>query len=152
MSVAIGYYFNTNQPLQELAETLNGVIGCSLAPYEADCTDYFCRLFSMEFALGHNELESDRDLNFDDYGYSLDVCIPVPDHDLLTIAIPTMMSVAYVLHSRLGIHDGLLVWDVQRAIAKYAMRHGEQSEELWYDTVTERAVTYPDHWSHVLSR
>lgn len=152
MSFTVGYYFNTDQPLRDFAARVNGLLGCSLSPYEGNDTDFFCRFLAMEFTLGHNELVSDRDLNFDDYGYCLDVRIPSPDNDLLAIAIPTMMGVAYVLHARLGIHDGLLVWDAQRAIAKYGMRRNEQNDELWYDSVTERAVTYPDHWSHVLNR
>lgn len=152
MSVTVGYYFNTTQPLHEFADIVNGVLGCKLAPYEGNYTDFFCRFLAMEFTLGHNELESDRDLNFDEYGYFIDVRIPSPDSDLLAIATQTMMSVAYVLHVRFSINNGLLVWDIQAALAKYALRRNEHNEELWYDSISSKYVTYPQHMVDVLGR
>lgn len=153
MSVNVGYYFNnTIQPLHEFANEVNSALGCSLAPYEGDYTDFYCRFFAMEFTLGHNELETDRELNFNDYRYFLDLRIPAPDIDLLDIAVQTMVAVAYVLHARLGIHDGLLVWDVQSALAKYSLRHDERNAETWYDSVSGKAVTFPEHLDDILRR
>jgi len=91
MSVTIGYYFNTDQPLHEFAEAVNGVLGCSLTPYEDNYTGFYCRFLAMDFSLGHSNLETDRDLNFDNLGYFIDARIPSPDNELLTIAPKTMM-------------------------------------------------------------
>jgi len=152
MSVTIGYYFNTDQPLRDFAETVNGVLGCSLAPYEGDYTDFYCRFLAMEFSLGHNDLESDRDLNFDDFGCFIDARIPSPDNELLTIATQTIMSVAYVLHARLNIHVGMLVRDVQAVLAKYELRDNEFNEQEWYDSVSGKFVRDHTHWLDVLGR
>lgn len=152
MSVNIGYYFNADRPLHDFALEVNRVLGCSLAPYEDDYTEFYCRFLAMEFTLGHNDLETDRDLNFGDYGYFLDVRIPSPDNDLLGIATETMVAVAYVLHARLDIHEGLLVWDVQRALAKYELRWNERNEKQWYDLVSDKFVAFPEHWSDVSCR
>lgn len=118
MSVTFDYFFNANKPLRELAAELNGFLGCSLAPYEGDVAEFYCRFLSMEFTLDHHDLENDRDLNFKDFTYCLGVRIPSPDNDLLAIATQTMVSVAYVLHIRLSIHKGMLVREVQTPIAK----------------------------------
>lgn len=152
MSVTIGYYFNTNQPLHEFAKAANGALGCSLTPYEDDYTDFYCRFLAMEFSLGHNNLQSDRDLNFDDYGYFLDVRIPSPDNELLTIATQTMMSVAYVLHVRLHIHVGMLIWDTQTVLARYDLRRNENNETEWYDSVSNKFVRDHTHWLDVLGQ
>jgi hypothetical protein len=152
MSVCIGYYFNIRQPLHECAATLNRIIGCSFAPYEGDYTDFFCRFLGMEFTLVHNSLVSDRDLNFDDYAYFVDLRLPSPDQDLLVIATQTMTSVAYLLHVRADIHAGLLVWDVQKALAKYELRRNALYENQWFDAIANEFVMFPQHWLAVVSR
>ena len=152
MSVRIGYYFNTNQPLHNFAETVNGVLGCSLAPHDGDHTDFYCRFLAMEFSLGHNYLNSNRDLNTHDFGYILEARIPSSDNELLTIATQTMMSVAYVLHVRLNIHFGTLVWDAQTVLAKYELRDCEFNEPEWYDSVSGKFVRDHTHWLDVLER
>lgn len=152
MSVTVGYFFNARKPLHEFAADVNGVLGCSLAPYEGDVTDFYCRFFAMEFSLNHHDLVADRDLNFNDFNCCLEVRIPSPDNDLLAIATETMVAVAYVLFARLDIHKGLLVRDVQSLIARYELRHNEFNEPLWHDSVSAKFVEFPEHWRDILLR
>ena len=152
MSVVIGYYFNSVQPLPQLAEKTSDLLGCSLVPYEGDRTDFFCRFLAMEFSLSRNVLENDRDLNFEDFDYSLDVRIPSPDNDLRPVAVQTMMSIAYVLQTRMKINKGILVWDAQSILARYELSQDEQNNDVWYDSVSGRSFDDPEHWLSIASR
>jgi hypothetical protein len=152
MSVTVDYFFNATKPLHHFAEDVNGILGCKLAPCEGDVTDFFCRFLSMEFSLYHHELVNDCNLNFEDYCFCIGVRIPSPDNDLLAIATEAMVAVAYLLHVRLEIHDGLLVRDVQTLLAKYDLRRNEFNETLWHDSVSAKFVEFPEHLCEISSR
>lgn len=148
MSVTVEFLFNTEATLLDLAREVNRVLGCSLAPYEDNSDDQYCRFFGMEFTLktGH-ELENDGELNFEDYRYILDTRTPIPDSDLRPIQVEVIVIAAFVLHQRLGINRGMITFDVQQLLARYEAVDGE-----WTDNISGQAVRFPRHIADVKAR
>jgi hypothetical protein len=148
VSVTVEYLFNTSATFSDLTPAVNRVLGCSLAPYEGDPADQYCRFCGMEFTLRTDHgLERDGELNFDDYQYILDTRTPVPDSDLRPIQVEVMVVAAYVLYRRLGIAQGMLTFDVQRLLARYTVVDG-----AWTDQISGTAVRFPEHLRDVMSR
>jgi hypothetical protein len=145
VSVTVEYLFNTDANLSDLAQAVNRILGCSLAPYEGDAADQYCRFCGMELTLRTDHgLKRDGELNFEDYQFVLDTRTPIPDSDLRPIQVEVMVVAAYVLHRRLGIDQGMLTFDVQRLLAHYEVVDGE-----WTDKVSGTAVRFPGHLSDV---
>ena len=90
----------------------------------------------MEFSLTHNFLDSADKLNFGDFQFRVGVRIPSPDGDLGAIAQRTMLSVAYVLHARLSINEGILVWDCQSLLAQLSMQLDDHNQLVFHDAVS----------------
>jgi hypothetical protein len=152
MSVTFNYFFNHSDDLPDLAKNINAWLGCSLSPYEGNTQDWFCRFLSMEFDLFKHDLENDGECDFEDYKYELRFRIPVPDGDLRTLALPTLALSAYTLFHRMRI-VGMLVFDVQILLAKYAERLKPESNELEiYDTVSAEFVNFPAHFETLQKR
>ncbi len=95
MSITIDYFFNHSNDLLELTNNINLGLGCSLAPYEDDPENLFCRFFGMEFSLSRHNLENDGECKFEDYAYDLGFRVPAPDGDLRTIQLPTISLITY---------------------------------------------------------
>jgi hypothetical protein len=152
MSITIDYFFNHSDDLPELTQNINAWLGCSLAPYEGDAEDLFCRFFGMEFTLSKNDLENDDDCIFEDYAYEIGFRVPAPDGDLRISQLPAMALVAYTLYRRMKI-TGMLVYDVQTLLAKYEDRLEPKGEtpEL-YDTVSKGFVSFPAHFKTLQKR
>lgn len=153
MSITIDYYFNWPGTLSELAEQFRQWVGCNLQPYEGDPEDLYCRFLGMEFSL-HDEhgLVNDLDVNFEDYRFEAGIRTPVPDGDFRPLQFMTMASLVYVLHRRLGISEGILVFDVGRLLARYEQRTTSDGKALLYDSVSEASVKYPEHYTSLMLR
>ena len=130
MSICVDYFFNHPSELTALAKDINGWVGCSLAPYEGDPEDLFCRFFAMELSLSKHSFENDRDLSFEDFSYRLGIRSPIPEADLRAMQIPAVAFIAYALFRRMGI-VGMLVYDAQSLLARYAARVEGGLDELF---------------------
>ena len=152
MSITIDYFFNHSDSLFELAKNVNLQLGCSLAPYEGDSEDLFCRFFGMEFSLSRHELENDDECNFEDYIYELGFRVPAPNGDLRSVQLPAITLVAYTLYHRMNL-TGMLVYDTQILLANYEERQEPESNrpEL-YDSVSGRFISFPAHFETLQKR
>jgi hypothetical protein len=144
MSINVGYFFNSSASLPEVAELLNKVLGCRFEPYEGDNSDLFCRFLSLETSLCAHHLEDDGDLDFTAYRYQLDTRTPAGAADNREVQLGLMAMLPSILQLRAGITSGMLVYDTQRLLARYEMRGNK-----FFDTVSGRPVSYPDHFGSV---
>jgi len=147
MSINVGYFFNSDAPLPEVAELLNKALGCHFQPYQGDDSDLFCRFLSLEISLWAHDLEDDRDLDFTTYRYELSTRTPAGDGDIRELQLGVMAMLPSILQCRAGITSGILVYDVQRLLARYEMRG-----DKFFDAVSGQAVTLPDHYRQVFER
>lgn len=151
MSTTYDYFFNSELPLSALTEAINRAVGCSLAPWEGNAEDLYCRFLSMELSLGRHNLVNDGSLNFEDFAYQLSLRIAGRDIDLTDMSVPAMALIAYALHRSLGI-VGLLVYDVQIELARYVSNIDPESGEPWMEDVqSNECVVFPEHFE-VLNR
>lgn len=148
MSITVEYLFNSPDDMITLLSHFRTTLGVNFSSYEGDPADQFCRFLGMELTLQIDHgLSNDRECNFEDYAYKLDSRTPIPDGDLRPIQIETMAVLAFVLHKRLSINNGLLTFDVQVPLARYEARDGN-----WFDTISNATVDFPQHFQDLRSR
>jgi hypothetical protein len=147
MSITIDYFFNADAGAGELAKAINSALGTSLAPMED--SDSFCgELFGMELVFcAARGYVNDRDLDFESYRFVIGNKTWASNLDLLPIQLETLVIVMFVLFQRLGVDQGMLVYEVQRLLGRYEQRDGE-----WLELISGQGVTFPDHLSEVRRR
>ena len=159
MSVSIGYFFNSDKSLPELAAEINEVMGCSLVPSIGMPESAFTAFpfFGMELSLSINDTSEDGysdddELKFTHYNYEIDVTTYWGQADARPTQLPILLSTVYILHRRLGIM-GMLVYDVQILLAKYEERAVNENWSELYDTVSEMSFfKFADHLSVIQKR
>ena len=131
MSVEIGYFFNYPQNLISTANEINVCIGCDLVPYQSDAQDWFSRFLGMELSLGTTEyLENDRELDFENFSYTLNLRTSWAASELRPLQLPAVASIVFALHQSYGI-AGMLVYDLQILLARYESRvHSKRGQTL----------------------
>jgi len=145
MSINVGYFFNSDKPFGDLTKEINGWLGCSLAPYEADEKDLFCIFLGMELSFGIHDFENDLDLNFEDYKYEIDVRTPAGNAFLRDIQISAVAFIAKVLYEKMKI-TGMMVYDLQQLLARYEERVDPQNQwKALFDLVSNKFVNFPQH-------
>ena len=144
MSITFEYSFNSPLDLPELTEAVNRVLGTSFAHGQSDA--FHCNFLGLPFTLERHESENDRDLNFNDYQYQL-WNKTWDGGTLRSIQVEVLILAAFVLQNSLGINDGLLSYDCQRVLARYAIVDGQ-----WCDITTGDAVDPTGHIVDVLNR
>ena len=145
MSVNVSYFFNSDQNLKDLTKEINGWIGSNLLPYEGNEEDLFCNFLGMELSFGTHELDNDRELDFENYIYQIDIRIPWGNAALRDIQTATVAFIAKVLYRRMKI-TGMLVYDVQIILAKYEEKYNMQLQgNDFFDTISNRFVKFPQH-------
>lgn len=143
MSTNFTYWFNSPQSFPVLAKNINRVLGCNLQSLSANESNMFCKFMSLELYFGDNlNYENDRDLDFENYQYNLDITIFFADNDLLCIALSTLSIIAYILLARLKITDGMLVYDTQILLAKYKY----DSDLGIINILSGQPIEYPQHF------
>jgi hypothetical protein len=152
MSITVDYFFNWPGTLSELAAQFRRWVGSDLEPYEGDAENLYCRFLGMEFSLYEHDLENDLELYFEDYRFEAGIRTPVPDGDFRPLQLITMASLVYALYRRLGISDGILVFDVGLLLARYEQRPTSGREKGLYDVVSAEFVKYPQHFTSLMSR
>lgn len=146
MSTSFTYFFNNPKIFSILADDINNTLGCHLAPYEQDKSALFCRFLSMELSFGDNEgYVNDRELDYQNYKYNIEIRIPEPDNDLLCIALQTVASIAYALYARLDISQGMLVYDMQTLLAKYEKNNNGN----WINMMNGETIEFPEHVNYI---
>ena len=145
MSINVSYYFNSDKSLNELTKEINSWLGSNLVPYEGDEEDLFCIFLGMELSFGTHDLENDLELNFEDYKYEIDIRTPWGNAALRDIQVPAVAFIAKVLYGGLKI-TGMLVYDIQKLLARYEERFNPKSEENeLFDLVSNKFVIFPQH-------
>jgi hypothetical protein len=152
MSHTITYFFNYPKPLAELAQDINEWLGCSLAPIEEDEGFWTGLLLSMEFDLiTADGFDNDRDLDFENFVYYIRFKTWASTESAKLIQVPTMLTVIYALHRRLGI-TGMLVWEMQTLLARYEEREASYYGKRLYDLVSDAPFTsFPAHLQAVMA-
>ncbi len=145
--------FKSDKSLPELASQINEVIGCSLAPSVGMPATAFTAFpfFGMELSLiistnnDEEGYEDDGELKFSDYNYEIGLTTYWGQADARSAQLPTLLSIVYLLHQRLGL-QGMLVFDVEILLAKYESRPINENWSALYDTVSETTfITFADH-------
>jgi hypothetical protein len=153
MSHTINYFFNYPKPLAELAHDINECLGCSLVPLEGDEEFWTGLLLSMEFDLSTADIfENDRELDFENFVYYIRFKTWATSESAKLIQVPTMLTVVYAPHRRLGI-TGMLVWGMGTLLARYEEREASYYGKRLYDLVSDAPFTsFPAHLQAVMSR
>lgn len=86
--------------------------------------------------------ENDRELNFEDYKYYIGLTGRAYSKDL---CLPIMAFIANLLYLRMEISDGILVFDVQRVLARYKGESYLDGTKGLYDQISNRFVEFPQH-------
>ena len=136
MSVHICYYFNYPKDPQELASDINMWIGCNLSPVDDDKDYFHSRYLSMQFSLSPQDgLLNDGELDFENFGYQLCFRTAVGTANARPIQLPALLIIVYALHHSLGI-AGMLVYDVEKLLAKYVEREVDSYGKMLFDVVS----------------
>lgn len=152
MSITVDYFFNSDENLSELAQELNLWVGSSLAPYQGDAKDYFCRFLGMELSLSTHTFENDGECNFEDFKYHLSLRTSFGIADLRIMQIPVMIYIAYCIYRRMGLL-GLLVFDGQLVLARYEEKFNRQIDAPdLYDSEASEFVDAPHYVDALSSR
>jgi hypothetical protein len=151
MGISINYFFNWSGDLNQLAAQFRSWVGCNLQPYEDDSETLNCYFLGMDFSLYEHDLENDPGLNFEDYRFKAGIW-PLSDDNFRSLQLITMASLVYALYRRLGIGDGILVFDVDLLLARYEQRPVSNREEGLYDSVSGEFVKYPQHMLSLMVR
>lgn len=149
MSISADYFFNSDLGLAELAEAINGALGCSLAP-EGEGPDlvYRCWFLGAYFGLSDAfEFENVGDLNMGDFRYNLGNTTWSGPMRASPIQVEVMAEAAFLLYLRLGIHAGILTYDGQVLLARYDLIDGK-----WCDRVGGKRVGFPGHLVDIKGR
>ncbi|HEV8581090.1 MAG TPA: hypothetical protein VGX68_18645 [Thermoanaerobaculia bacterium] len=63
------------------------------------------------------------------------------------IQVEVVAELAFLLHRTLGIHQGMLSYDVQRVVARYDL-----IGDTWVDLISGAEVGYPEHFADIEGR
>ena len=148
MSISVEYFFNSHLDFATLTEAFVVKLGLPFLPYEGNRAEQFCRLLGIELSLSSDhQLENDRDCNFSDYRFELSSRTPVPDSDLRSMQIEMMAILAYAMHCRLDLQEGMLTFDLQTVLARYSV-----ADDEWIDDITATTVSFPKHLADLRTR
>lgn len=100
---------------------LNRELGCALAPYQGDETDYFTTLQGIEFTLTGHHFDNDGQLDFESFRYFVELRTSYGAAGPRPIQLPLLLAIASVLQDRPG-YTGILVYDMQILLARYTQR------------------------------
>jgi hypothetical protein len=155
MSISIEYFFSSSESLPEVSSNLHLWLGCDLRPYEGNPEDLYTRFLGMELSLYKNDYLDDdflgNESDLSQYEYCLSTRTPLPDLDFRPFQLTTMLSIVYALYRRLQI-TGMLVFDLQKILARYEIRLNEHQQSLLFDRVSNQWVRFPEHFTHVAAR
>lgn len=145
MSVSIDYFFNSEKDFEQLSSEIEKWIGCKVQVEEGK-NQYPLFLLGVHIDFGINDyLENDGVLNFEDYKYSISITNYWGSADLRNTQMPIMAFIANLLYRRIDIKEGILVYDLQSLLAKYAEKTDSNNEMKLFDEVSNCFVDFPKH-------
>jgi hypothetical protein len=151
VSVELQYFFNSPLPLPELAAVINCELGCELKPYQGDETDYFTKLLGIDFSLGSDRFENDRELDFESFQYYVDLRTSWGAAGRRPYQLPLLLAIVYVLQHRLG-YAGIVVYDMTKLLARYVER-GSGPDRQFVDVLSGTSpLDYEGHLHAVWRR
>ena len=136
MSITFEFSFNAAIEFPLLVGEANRALGTAL---ERDGSVASGILLGVTLVLEEHELENDRALNFHDYQYQL-WNKTWDGSPLRSIQLETLVLAAFALRTILGITDGMLSYDSQTLLARYALVDGQ-----WTDTATGEVIDVLNH-------
>ncbi len=145
MSIWIDYFFNSDQSFDQLLKEINERLGSNLVLSETDEDNSHGIFFGMPFSLHTHNLENDRELNFQDYKYQIGLTTYWGSADLRQMQALIVASIAFLLYRRMQISEGILVYDVQRLIARYEERAVSPETRSLFDNNSNKFVELPQH-------
>jgi hypothetical protein len=148
MSATIDFVFNSPDDLIETGGRLNSTLGVVLQPYAGHRNDLFTHFLGLELSLVACSLDDDRDLDFSRYRFMLSTRTAWSASDRRAYQLEATALAAYALLTVGAVQDGMLVYDVQRLLARYS-RTAEG--EVW-DSVSHSVVSFPAHFELLRSR
>lgn len=137
MSITFEFSFNTDADLPELAAGVNRVLGTAFE--RRDDAMYAGTLFGLPCVLGRNDYDDDGLIRWSDYRYQLSNS-SAAGSTLRQIQMETLFLAMFALRSSLGIEDGMLTYESQRVLARYAAVDGR-----WCDLETATEIDPVEH-------
>ncbi len=137
MSITFEFSFNASANLTELAAGVTRVVGTAFE--RRDDTTFAGTLFGLPCLLGTNECEDDGLVRWSDYRYQLSNS-SAAGSVLRRIQMETLVLAAFALHSLLGIDEGMLTYELQRVLARYAV-----IDERWCDLESRAEIDPVGH-------
>lgn len=142
MSYSIDYFFNSEKSFEQLCEEMNAYLDFKFEPSKEYEDHVYNRTLGIGFDFYIHDFESDRTLNFEDYKYYIGLTGQLYAKDF---RLSIMAFAADMLYSQMGISDGILVFDVQRILAKYTEKINSNNEKSLFDEVSNQFVEFPQH-------
>ena len=142
MSYSIDYFFNSEKSFEQLCEEMNTYLDFKFEPSKEYENHVYNRALGIGFDFYIHDFENDGTVNFEDYKYYIGLTgRPYAKDFRLSI----MAFVADILYSQMGISDAILVFDVQRLLAKYKEELYSDNTKGLFDEVSNRFVEFPQH-------
>ncbi len=145
MSIWIDYFFNSDKSFDRLLKEINEQLGSSLVLSETDENNSHGFFFGMPFDFHTNTLENDGQLNFQDYKFQIGLTTYWGSADLRQMQILTVASIAFLFYRRMQISEGILVYDLQRLLARYEEKITSDKSENLFDKISNKFVELPQH-------
>ena len=142
MSYSIGYFFNSNKSFQQLCEEMNEFLDFSFELSKEYKNHAYVRFLGIGLDFYIHTFENDGELNFEDYKYYIGLTARPYSKQL---RLPVMTFIANILYQQMGISEGILVFDVQRILAKYKEEVDSEGYKDFYDEVSNKFVEFPQH-------
>ena len=145
MSIYIDYFFNSNKDFKQLLKEINELLGSNLISSETDEENSSGSFFGMPLSFHTQTLENDRELNFQDYKYQIGLTTYWGSADLRDIQVSIVAFIAFLLYLRMQISEGILVYDVQRLLARYKEKSISEEAKGLFDETSNKFVELPQH-------
>jgi hypothetical protein len=142
MSYSIDYFFNSDKSYEHLCKDMNECLDFVFESCEENKNQVYVRLLGIGLDFYIHTFENDGELNFEDYKYYLGLTPRPYSKDL---CLPFMAFIASILYRQMRISEGILVYDVQRLLAKYREEISSEGMKDLYDEVSNRFVEFPQH-------
>lgn len=147
MSVTVEFAFNAEGTLADVGDRVRAALGADLRPYEGNPEDLFCRFLGLELSLSANTLVDAGDIDFSRYRFVLGTRTVVDEVARRAYKLEATALLAHVLLLDGVAREGILVYDTQLLLARYAARDG-----AIYDLLSVGPVYFPDHMADLRER
>ena len=124
MSVNTEFYFNCSSSFETLTNSLVGTLGLRMSSKTSDAIHGVFLGMDWSLQTDHGMLNTPPNLNFEDYDFVFDLSTPVGAARMRHLQLPLALCIIHCLHME-GATDGVLTYDSQRVLARYA--EGPQS-------------------------